>query len=243
MKFLVMLFLALFVSGPVLATEDAEYDDEYYEEENLDEEQTDEEDLESEISGAAVVERVSCADMQNKITELTNDEDSAEDLAYWKQEYRTKCTRGAGARLTSADARMSVEYDDTEYVEEDIVEEAQEEVVEEVTELTTKISPRKKSVGTMMPKMAAAQKVEAAQETQVTDVKEKEAVAEEGLETTLTPEQELANLDAGLCADGSAPNRFGCCTGEIFKDLGNTVFACCPKDGGEESDCFPPIQN
>lgn len=55
----------------------------------------------------------------------------------------------------------------------------------------------------------------------------------------ITLEQELANLDAGLCADGTSPNKFGCCGDEKFKDLGNTVFACCPPDGG---DCFPPLK-
>lgn len=54
-------------------------------------------------------------------------------------------------------------------------------------------------------------------------------------------EAELANLDAGLCADGSQPNKFGCCGDEVFKDLGDTVFACCPRDGGN-SDCFPPLK-
>ena len=54
-------------------------------------------------------------------------------------------------------------------------------------------------------------------------------------------EAELANLDAGLCADGSQPNKFGCCGDEVFKDLGNTVFACCPRDGGN-GDCFPPLK-
>ncbi len=53
-------------------------------------------------------------------------------------------------------------------------------------------------------------------------------------------EQELANLYAGLCADGSQPNKFGCCGDEVFKDLGNTVFACCPKEG--VGDCFPPLK-
>ena len=48
-----------------------------------------------------------------------------------------------------------------------------------------------------------------------------------------------ANLAAGLCGDGTKPNRYGCCTDEIFKDLGNLKFACCPKTGG---DCFPPIK-
>lgn len=47
-----------------------------------------------------------------------------------------------------------------------------------------------------------------------------------------------ANIEKGLCGDGSKPNKFGCCTGEIFKDLGNAQFACCKKDGDE---CFPPM--
>ncbi len=49
-----------------------------------------------------------------------------------------------------------------------------------------------------------------------------------------------ANLAAGLCGDGTKPNKFGCCTGEVFKDLGNTKFACCPKSG--EGLCFPPMK-
>ena len=47
-----------------------------------------------------------------------------------------------------------------------------------------------------------------------------------------------ANLDAGLCPDGTTPNKFGCCGDEKFKDLGNLEFACCPEQG----ECFPPIK-
>ena len=79
---------------------------------------------------------------------------------------------------------------------------------------------------------------------------ETEPVAEEVTETVteeetkpvepeLTAEQIDANFAAGLCADGTKPNKFGCCGDEIFKDMGNAVFACCPKSGG---DCFPPIE-
>lgn len=46
-----------------------------------------------------------------------------------------------------------------------------------------------------------------------------------------------ANIAAGLCADGTKPNKYGCCADELFRDMGGT-FACCPKSGG---DCFPPI--
>lgn len=48
-----------------------------------------------------------------------------------------------------------------------------------------------------------------------------------------------ANIEKGLCGDGTKPNKFGCCTGEIFKDLGNAEFACCKKDGDE---CYPPMK-
>jgi len=48
-----------------------------------------------------------------------------------------------------------------------------------------------------------------------------------------------ANIAAGLCGDGTKPNRFGCCAGETFTDLGNATFACCPNK--LSGDCFPPI--
>ena len=41
------------------------------------------------------------------------------------------------------------------------------------------------------------------------------------------------------CSDGSAPDINGCCTDEIYTNMGNKGFNCCPKNGG---DCFPPIK-
>jgi len=55
---------------------------------------------------------------------------------------------------------------------------------------------------------------------------------------TISDEEFNANIAAGLCGDGTKPNKFGCCADEVFRDMGNTVFACCPRSGG---DCFPPI--
>lgn len=40
------------------------------------------------------------------------------------------------------------------------------------------------------------------------------------------------------CEDGTAPDANGCCTGEIYTDMGDQGFNCCPETGG---DCFPPI--
>lgn len=42
------------------------------------------------------------------------------------------------------------------------------------------------------------------------------------------------------CADGSNPDKNGCCAGEVYTDMGDLGFNCCPEDGS--SDCFPPIR-
>lgn len=39
--------------------------------------------------------------------------------------------------------------------------------------------------------------------------------------------------------DGTLPDANGCCTGEIYTDMGEQGFNCCPETGG---DCFPPIK-
>lgn len=53
-------------------------------------------------------------------------------------------------------------------------------------------------------------------------------------------DERAANLANGLCGDGAKPNKFGCCDGEKFKDLGNLKFACCPKEG--DGECHAPIK-
>ena len=90
---------------------------------------------------------------------------------------------------------------------------------------------------------AAPEEIETVVEDVVQESPEVESVVQQNvveIDPMIELEQELANLDAGLCADGSQPNKFGCCGDEVFKDLGNTVFACCPKEG--VGDCFPPLK-
>ncbi len=41
------------------------------------------------------------------------------------------------------------------------------------------------------------------------------------------------------CEGGALPDEYGCCPGEIYTDMGEQGFNCCPEGGG---DCFPPIQ-
>jgi len=40
------------------------------------------------------------------------------------------------------------------------------------------------------------------------------------------------------CIDGTPPDANGCCTGEVYTDMGAQGMNCCPETGG---DCFPPI--
>ena len=44
--------------------------------------------------------------------------------------------------------------------------------------------------------------------------------------------------ESPTCPDGTAPDMYGCCSGEIYTDMGAAGFNCCPETGG---DCFPPI--
>ena len=41
------------------------------------------------------------------------------------------------------------------------------------------------------------------------------------------------------CEDGNPPDANGCCAGEIYTDMGEQGFNCCPPEVG--ADCFPPI--
>lgn len=47
-----------------------------------------------------------------------------------------------------------------------------------------------------------------------------------------------ADIDI-TCIDGSMPDENGCCAGEIYTDMGDLGFNCCPPGDG---DCYPPIR-
>ncbi len=69
---------------------------------------------------------------------------------------------------------------------------------------------------------------------------EKMFVADPEYETD-TPyyeEEEYVSDDMPICPDGAAPDMNGCCAGEIYTDMGDAGFNCCPETGG---DCFPPL--
>lgn len=53
-----------------------------------------------------------------------------------------------------------------------------------------------------------------------------------------TPAAEEPIAEVLTCEDGTPPDANGCCTGEIYTDMGEMGFNCCPESGG---DCFPPL--
>ena len=147
--------------------------------------------------------------------------------------------------------RVSCADIQTQITELGEIEDADEETLAELANLKAdyRRSCTKSARGRRVS--ASSRKIDVVEEETIAEDKEPEAEeVEEAVESveeaaveTVDPvaeaEKELANLDAGLCADGSKPNKFGCCGDEVFKDLGDTVFACCPKSGG---DCFPPMK-
>ena len=179
----------------------------------------DEEVAESETTGLVVVERMSCLDINTKISELSAkeepDDDTIIELEKLKSDYRRKCMKSAGGRKTAAQGRSVINNDPIE----------ETEVVEEVAEETTEVEQ------VTVKEPDAKPKEQNKKENSSGGVP---ATAEE-----VKMFEELMNLEMGLCSDGTKPNKFGCCTDEIFKDLGNNVYACCPKTGG---DCYPPLK-
>lgn len=57
-------------------------------------------------------------------------------------------------------------------------------------------------------------------------------------EEELTDEEVRQNRMKGICPEGKKVNKFGCCEGETFKDMGSLTFKCCPENGGE---CYPTV--
>ncbi len=152
---------------------------------------------------ATVVERMTCTQISERISELSAitdpDTTTTDEITKLKSDYRRNCSRAAGNRRTNTSGRTPM--------------------------------------GPIIAEPAATTDADTPPSEPDTTIIAETAPTNTAPEITL--EQELANLDAGLCADGTTPNKFGCCGDEKFKDLGNTVFACCPPDGG---DCFPPLK-
>lgn len=180
---------------------------------------------ELETPAQAIVDRMSCSDISARMVELSEieepDDDVTIELGKLKSDYRRKCMKSAGKRKTAAKNRVIITVEEsTSSPKEDVIEEKTEKTTETVEKQPEKIE----------------EKVEKVEKTKITET---QPVSMEATDAEIKMLHELMNLDMGLCADGTKPNKFGCCTDEIFKDMGNNVYACCPKTGG---DCYPPLK-
>ena len=178
---------------------------------------------------AGVSERMTCADINAKLSELVAieepDDSVVDEITKLKADYRRSCAKAARKRKTSASGRVVVSV-----------------ASEEVDVVTSGDDEKSVPDAPVVESQVTADVVESSDVVETSDnSSDNVASAADNADAAENAEliQELFNLDSGLCADGSTPNRFGCCNDEIFKDLGDTVFACCPPQGG---DCFPPIQ-
>lgn len=256
-KFFVIFSLLIFTSVPPLIAmadddadeitmqESAETQEE--QEEYEDEDETEYEYEDEETEPVKVAERFDCDKIKAQIDELgAVDELSEEELDQLndlKILYRASCMKKAAGRRTlrAKSTVVAVERSKRNVVAEsgEIAKTAEEKPKEEPKE-----KPKEE------PKEAEKTEVPIEKKAEVTEQQpmgeqekkpEQEQKVEE--EPKQTAEEDLnkvaAYIKAGLCADGSKPNKFGCCKGEKFRDLGNLLFACCPEDGG---DCFPPIE-
>ncbi len=186
----------------------------------------------------AVAERMSCDEIKAEMDALANGDDAAR-LETLQMAYRRSCARAAAGRRTTARTAP----DESQPVDRD------ENIVDAIDDFLTKKQDNCKKLGDEIAKLTDVDDATAAEtkkrlqaqfDADCVDKTDEQVVA-------ATPEiseeqraaQIEANIAAGLCADGTNPNKYGCCAGETFRDMGNLVFACCPDAGG---DCFPPIK-
>lgn len=191
-----------------------------------------------------VVERKTCEQIKTEIAALmaienrTNDQ--AAELKQLTTQQRTNCgTKSGGRRTISRIPNLTAPTMPT--VTSDALTEYMNNKKANCEKLNTEIEK-------LIPDTASVQVVQEMQRFYEMDCTEhavpEKAPENEEISVPTKSDEEIAaefdaNLAAGLCGDGTKPNRFGCCTGEIFRDMGNAVFACCPTTGG---DCFPPIK-
>lgn len=207
------------------------------------------------VASRTVAERTDCAATKSRIDELSGiadlHEELATELADLQVLYRRDCNKRSASRgaLTAARLRNNRQLPQNATAEcvydengccpgETLTEVADYGMLccpptgdmcfEPVTVATTATST---DVATE-PKTVEAPVQEVVAET-VTDAAP--AVPEKSAEEIAAERAELRA--SGVCPDDGKPNRFGCCEGEKFRDLGNLVFACCPETG----DCFEPI--
>ena len=218
----------------------------------------------ADVKTPTVSARMDCKTIKAKIDELTPN-GASDQLSQLQLQYRKDCVvRASGRRssyrggaLTIADASNNAEnaiktnaMASASSAKVISVATTSDDTVTDVA--TTEISDAQKEMCERLPDAiagAASDEKDVLQSTYDEYCKKNVSAPDAVVKTTMmvlgpaeTDEEKYAriaaNLDAGLCPDGTTPNKFGCCGDEKFKDLGNLEFACCPEQG----ECFPPIK-
>lgn len=188
---------------------------------------------------------VDCTAISNRIGELTAianpDDATATELANLQNQYRASCARAAAGRRTSGRvSTMSVvATTDTAVPVTTAVETATAYSV-----LTNYLTARRTLCDGLTADISALesdgvtddelQPLRNQYSADCGDDIDKSAVV-------IDTETAAANMAAGLCPNGDAPNKFGCCDGETFRDTGNLEFMCCPDDG--DGECHAPLND
>ncbi len=193
---------------------------------------------------ADISDRVDCGTIQNRIDALkgieTLDESQSAELAQLQTQYRTNCSKPASGRssfsatrATSAAAIAAASQAAEPVVESVVVtpKSVLNEYLDYLQDLCTELKSNIDTLSVNGVSKTDLQPLQNQYDADCTNI-DKSAVVEIDAETA------AANKAAGLCPDGSKPNKFGCCEGATFKDMGNLTFACCPDEGGE---CYQPI--
>lgn len=201
--------------------------------------------------GADVTNRTKCTDIQAQINELSalespTDEQSAQ-LTALQAQYRSDCARAASGRgqragASSAAARASIAATSnvapaaTASTGGTVVVTIKSVLNEYLDKRQDLCDELKSDMDLLVTNGASDTEIEPLQNQYDADCEE----IDHSASVVIDAETAARNVSSGLCEDGSKPNKFGCCEGETFTDMGNLVFACCPDDGGT---CYPPINN
>lgn len=196
----------------------------------------------SPVMAADVSDRADCDKIQSRISELAAIESPTEaqsaELTQLQAQYRSNCSKSATGRRTSASRVSTATAITTNQIAatEPVIITAKivlDDYLAERESLCNSLSADINTLKTAGVSDDEIKPVQAQYDADCNDI-DKSTIVEIDTETA------AANVAAGLCTDGSKPNKFGCCEGETYKDMGNLVFACCPDDGGE---CYPPINS
>lgn len=194
----------------------------------------------------SVAERMDCSALSTRIGELVAienpDDATATELAQLQTQYRNNCARSSGGRPASGRvSTMSVVATsaDTTPIAVPVAT-----VITAYSALTDYLTARRslcddlsadittlKNSGTSDDELQPLRNQYSAD---CGDDIDKSAVV-------IDTETAVANMAAGLCPNGDAPNKFGCCDGETFQDTGNLEFMCCPDDG--DGECHAPLND